>query len=1232
VKSFRASSLLLAGLTLAGGSLESTATPITYSVTTYAWNVTVGGTKWTDCDIWGTFCWLTITANADTNNVVPIPAGAGANGVMNTKLTNITVNLWDFTTNVQQSYVLSPDAKVFFSADQTNNGVGFGSDLVAADGTPYGPTYPLGIYAAANNAFDTYDLKSSAGIQGYSNFCPTGFAACLAPPLPTTTPGVSLGFGVPGPAYAYFSANLYAPPYVWTGTGPLNVPRYQHTATLLQDGTVLVAAGSYAPYIQNSAEIYDPVSNTFTATPLMSTPRTLHTATLLANGKVLLAGGGTNTVEWYDPVARAFSAAAPMAASRSGHTATRLADGRVLVVGGDGGGNTAELYDPAADLWTAAAAAHNDPGVVGTATLLADGRVLTIANAAAEIYDPAANAWTPVTPVPGGRTGHTATLLPSGKVLVAGGATVATTSAPAGHADTALYDPATDTWTTIAGGPFGSHGTATLLPSGKVLFDGGVDTVGSIAAQPMLFDPATGAWTTFLSQSIDMRAYHTSTLLPNGRVLIVGGSPDGGGLDILGTGLLYDPASDLLAPGPSLLQAREGHTATPLANGQILVVGGQNGSGLSSAELYDPATSGFGATGSLAYARSRHAATLLPSGGVLVTGGDDGIGGQVGNAELYDTASGAFTAAGSFAIARSGHTTTLLGNGQVLAVGGHNALLGYPATTETYDPTANSWLPGAPLTVPRDGHTATLLADGRLLVTGGQALVGGQPGYTDVTEVYDPVARAWTQVAPAPTLRAQAAAVLLPSGKVLVTGGLGPAGYSAEIDLYDPAADTWTILPSLRQPRASHTATLLPSGHVLIAGGVNAGGDLDDADLFDPVSAQVGTAWTIGDVRGNHSATLLPNGKVLLAGGESSPGAAIGTTALFSHDLGISDAQRPVVNPPASVALGAPLVLSGSGFTGTGEASGGNDGQSSPTNHPVATLQSIASGQSKALGTRPGAPWSAASLTTQPVVGLPSGPARLTVSVNGVPSLASTVVVTPPAVSVALSADTTSIAWGGTIQFSATVTGVAPTGTVQFFDGTTALGSALAVPPNGTVTLSVTSPAVGAHAVVASYSGDAINPAKSSAPVSVTIVQASQTIAFGAAPVVVVGGTGTVSARATSGLSVVFSSTTPAVCTIAGATVAGVAAGTCTIAANQAGDANYAAAPQVTQSFVVASGGPTVTLAPGTLAFPATKVGRTSATQTARLSNAGTRAILVGSIRTTGDFVVHGTTCPILDS
>jgi hypothetical protein len=309
--------------------------------------------------------------------------------------------------------------------------------------------------------------------------------------------------------------------------------------------------------------------------------------------------------------------------------------------------------------------------------------------------------------------------------------------------------------------------TATLLPYGKVLIAGGFVVNGGGLSSVEIFDPTTKTFTSAENMTV-ARASHTATLLPSGKVLIAGGY-NGNYLD---SAELYDPATGKFASVGKMVTPRSGQVATLLNNGKVLLAGGV-GTGwtfLADAELYDPNTNTFTATGGMTTARESHTATLLKDGKVLITGGHKGRRAAITiytNAEIYNPASGTFTAAGNLTVKRHKHDATLLADGRVLIVGGsdeHDDDGAY-RNAEVFNPANGSF------TVVRNNMntaryklqgTAILLNNGKVLIAGG----------ANRAEVFDPTTSSFSFAeGDMGTKRLFATATLLKNGLVLITGG-----------------------------------------------------------------------------------------------------------------------------------------------------------------------------------------------------------------------------------------------------------------------------------------------------------------------------------------------------------------------------------------------------------------------------------------------------------------------------
>lgn len=330
------------------------------------------------------------------------------------------------------------------------------------------------------------------------------------------------------------------------------------------------------------------------------------------------------------------------------------------------------------------------------------------------------------------------------------------------------------------------------------------------------------------------------------------------------------PHGAFTATGP-MLAVQDGHTATLLEDGPVLIAGGndETTAGLTSAELFDPKTGVFSIAGSMAVGREYQTATLLPDGQVLMAGGDPN-GSRV--AELYDPATGSFRSTGSMVHDRLNGTGTLLPDGAVLVVGG----AGWGpslASAELYDPSTGKFSSTGSMKTAREQQTATLLRDGRVLIAGGDyGMTDPQApaGVFASAEIYDPTSGKFSATGSMHVARSEAAAVLLPDGRVFIAGGLDADMTAlASTEIYDPSSGKFSPGPNMIFAGRNPMAALLRDGRVLVAGGYEDGvQDMTSAEIYDPVTNAFTSTGPMAGVRAadTSTATALNDGRVLFAG------------------------------------------------------------------------------------------------------------------------------------------------------------------------------------------------------------------------------------------------------------------------------------------------------------------------------------------------------------------------------
>jgi len=323
--------------------------------------------------------------------------------------------------------------------------------------------------------------------------------------------------------------------------------------------------------------------------------------------------------------------------------------------------------------------------------------------------------WSPTGSMSATRILHASLLLPSGKVLLVGGG---------GSSAIELYDPTTGVFQN-AGQTLVNHGVgvgAILLNDGRVLIEGG----SSAPTAAEIFDPVAGTVTPTANLLQLHGYYQTATLLADGRVLVVGGLAGSDFSISTNSGAeIFDPKTSKFTNAGPMAVNRRAHTATLLADGRVLIAGGETGSPatvgfpvLNTAEIFDPVTGEFSQTGPMSVQRNRFYAVMLSNGKVLVGGGFT----PGASAELFDPTTGVFTPTGSMRLTRANPAVAVLSSGMVLVAGGNVAQVA-DKSAELYDPESGIFTPTGSMAAGRNSSKATALLDGRILVTGGDTQV-----------------------------------------------------------------------------------------------------------------------------------------------------------------------------------------------------------------------------------------------------------------------------------------------------------------------------------------------------------------------------------------------------------------------------------------------------------------------------------------------------------------------------
>jgi hypothetical protein len=326
------------------------------------------------------------------------------------------------------------------------------------------------------------------------------------------------------------------------------------------------------------------------------------------------------------------------------------------------------------------------------------------------------------------------------------------------------------------------------------------------------------------------RMGHTATLLPDGRVLM-----DGGAIgkpyphiceECMLEAELFDPASGKAIRVGGVRPSRKYHSATLLADGRVLIAGGLFGGKSSrSAEIFDPVRNEFVVTGDMVFPHARHSSHLLSDGRTLIVGGE-------APTEIFDPQTGKFERVGGDDWPRTFPQSVLLDGDRVLYSGG------FPPSAGIMSPDGRS----QNLNVPTRGsgfeeHTATRLPNGDVLILGGNEEMGGWAyGFSSNsrrTQLYAGDRYSLQEGAVMQDARSRHTAILLADGLVWVAGGIGIVEVPVpSSEFYDPASKQFRIGPDFSRGRSEQSATLLRDGRVLVLGGV--AHDAEPAELFVP--------------------------------------------------------------------------------------------------------------------------------------------------------------------------------------------------------------------------------------------------------------------------------------------------------------------------------------------------------------------------------------------------------------
>ncbi len=493
------------------------------------------------------------------------------------------------------------------------------------------------------------------------------------------------------------------------------------------------------------------------------------------------------------------------------------------------------------------------------------------------------------------RAAHTESLLDSEKVLVVGGYYYDSSSGstdPLYVSKPEIFNGTNWEYAGDLGKGFTGH-TATVLKNGKVLIAGGYNKDDGFYAKTHIYDPEKGQWSNAASMGT-ARSGHTATLLNDGKVLVAGGYNSNDGY--LASSEIYDPTSDNWEKTEQMFGAVAYHASVFLPDtGKALLIGGSNAPGtpVKLVQLYDPVTRLWGRLDDMEFARMHPAAVCLSGEEVIVGGGMTGPNSFDNHIERYNVAEDTWTTVGTLRNSRANFAMEYLGDNKVIFTGGRSAdsfgFSKYLSKSEIYDTSTKETKAPGLLNQARFQHVAVLLDDDSIFAAGGKYYKDGKPDTLDSIEICPRVLDEGEWKILSSKLGSyvySASAIRLNNGKILVIGGRDNLGGKQDCYIYDPVSGEVSATGSLKFGASSCSVAMMNDGKVICAGGTDDHNAMATTQIYDPATGQWSEAENMKQARIGANIATLNDGKIIVVGGMNSEGAPLSSAEIFDPSTG----------------------------------------------------------------------------------------------------------------------------------------------------------------------------------------------------------------------------------------------------------------------------------------------------------------------------------------------------------